>query len=347
MAMRLNQALPSGLEAVSAPGLLGRVYVGAPSDVHVAPIIRRHASHLVQAYVHRGIARLSESDRVLLVHYSERQTDFTKVFPEGAWVRIRHGEYVRDVARVHRSTSNSDVLELLVVPRIVNELEDVDLEPRKKSGRVNTIRTLQILEQISIVDLQPGPEEGTFLIKDAVFFRNGLRLLKVAGLHYAENCRPSAEELWLFTVAGLDTRRETNAAFLKVGDRVHVVRGEYGTEDGKVEKKEEDTAQVRMMTDDALLSVHFSELERVFKVGDAVSVCLGPFKGRSGLVVASFEGELTFVQFDSTEHVSYFLVLLNSPTDIFTYRSSYSQRQWNRSLLTNECAAFRPWLLCP
>lgn len=308
MAIRLTEALPIGLEAVSAPGLLGRVYVGAPSDVNAAPIIRRHASHLVQAYVHRGIARLSEEDRLLLAHYSERQADFTKVYPEGAWVRIRHGEYVRDIARVYRSSSNSDVLELLVVPRIVNEPTDADLEPHKKGSGAKTTRSLSVLEHISSELVQPGHEEGSFVIEDAIFFRNGLRLLKVAGLHYVEICRPSAEELWLFTMAGLDTRKETNVAFLKVGDRVHVVRGEYGLEDGKVEKKDEDTAHVRMMADDSLQCVHFSNIERVFEVGDAVSVCLGPSKGCSGLVVAAFEGELTFVQFDSTEHVSSVLI---------------------------------------
>ena len=58
-----------------------------------------------------------------------------------------------------------------------------------------------------------------------MYFENGLKFVTVHGLHYASVCRPSAAEVWFFTLAGEDTRMETNKSLLRSSDRVRVLAG--------------------------------------------------------------------------------------------------------------------------
>lgn len=117
-AKNLNAMLPEGLQAFALDSLFGRVYVAAPQIVTQADVLIKRSGFGVQtAYVHRRIKPLCETERRMLVRHTERRTDFSVAYPIGSWVRIKYGQYTGDIARVFKTSSSSDEMELLVVPR--------------------------------------------------------------------------------------------------------------------------------------------------------------------------------------------------------------------------------------
>lgn len=299
-ATNLNTVLPEGLQAFALDGLVGRVYVAAPQIVIQADVLIKRFGFMVQtAYVHRRIEPLCETERRMLVRHTERRTDFAEAYPIGTWVRIKHGQYIGDIARVFKTSSSSDELELLVVPRFKKDSASKGVTI---THDIDDNRDPQGLYDVSLLpqDTPPGPVDGSFLVGDDVFMRNGLRVIKVQGIHYvSRHPNPKPEDIWYFTVAGIDTRLETNKAFLLEGDHVRDLRVEDIDGRGKVVRVDAIEAVAEVENADGVTqTVHMSYVERVFALGSSVVIRLGPWKGRSGLVVEETDVEITLVEVD-------------------------------------------------
>lgn len=304
-AKNLNAVFPEGLQAFALDGLFGRVYVAAPQVVLQADVlIRRFGFGVQTAYVHRRIMPLCETERRMLVRHTERRTDFSEAYPIGAWVRIKHGQYIGDIARVFKTSSSSDELELLIVPRFSRDSASRDSASMGEATThdIDDNRDPQGLYDVSLLpqDTPPGPVDGSFLVGDDVFLRNGLRVIKVQGIHYvSRHPNPKPEDIWYFTLAGIDTRLETNKAFLMEGDHVRDLRVEDMDGRGKVVRVDAIEAVAKVDNIDGVTqTVHMSYLDRVFAVGSSVVIRLGPWKGRSGLVVEETDVEITLVEVD-------------------------------------------------
>lgn len=299
-ARNLNVVFPEGLQAFALDGLLGRVYVAAPQTVLQADVLIRRVGFGVQtAYVHRRIKPLCEIERRMLVRHTERRTDFSAAYPIGSWVRIKYGQYTSDISRVFKTSSSSDEMELLVVPRFNR---DSTARMTTAPHDIDDNRGPQGLYDVSLLpqDTPPGPVDGSFLVGDDVFLRNGLRVIRVQGFHYvSRHPNPNAEDIWYFTLAGIDTRLETNKAFLMEGDRVRDSRVEDIDGRGKVVRVDATEAVADVDNVDGVTqTVHMSYLERLFALGSSVVIRLGPWKGRSGLVVEETDVEITLVEVD-------------------------------------------------
>ena len=300
----LEDFLPAnaGLKVFSAPHMPCRVYVAGYKDTPVPDIVRLYAKHLAGIYTHRHIARLSEMDRRLLVQYIKDRVPYPALrFPADSWVRIRTGTFKGDVARVYKSYPSSDVVELMVVPRLRKRRKASS--PPTKKRRNDPTQALHVAEEVPDDALVIGPIEGTYMVGDDVYFENGLKYIKAQGMHYAQKCTPTADDVWFFTLAGINTLRETNTAFLRQQNRVILARGSKRGLQAVVKHRDEETVDVETSTG---TSEHLAigDVERVFEVGSHITVRLGHAKGRSGLVLATVGKEVTFAEQCSNEQVS-------------------------------------------
>lgn len=190
-------------------------------------------------------------------------------------------------------------MELLVIPRFNR---DSTARMTTAPHDIDDNRGPQGLYDVSLLpqDTPPGPVDGSFLVGDDVFLRNGLRVIKVQGIHYvSRHPNPKPEDIWYFTIAGIDTRLETNKAFLLEGDSVRDLRVEDIDGRGKVVRVDATEAVADVDNVDGVTqTVHMSYLERVFALGSSVVIRVGPWKGRSGLVVEETDVEITLVEVD-------------------------------------------------
>ena len=113
---------------------------------------------------------------------------------------------------------------------------------------------------------------------------------------------PSAEDVWFFTLAGIDTLRETNTAFLRQENRVEICRGEKRGLQGVVNRRDAESVDVETSAG-TTERLALGDVERVLEVGAHIVVRLGHAKGRSGLILATEGKEVTFVDHGSSEQV--------------------------------------------
>ena len=269
-------------------GLRARVYVAAPPDYANAPsLIRQKSAPISCVYAHRHITRVSEPDRCEMVRLILAHSDYSLVYPVGSWVRIRQGRYVGDVGYVFNSSSEHDELQLLVVPK-----------PGHNQTFQRPSRSLNFLRRVTHEEKEVEELKDPFVIGGSLFFSNGLRLITVQGLHYAHVCRPSPEDVWAFSLAGLDTADVTNRAFLGVGETVRIKKGEMVGAEGIVIWTGDDIVDVATLDEtDTVHTVHMAYVSRVFASGDSVLIKLGKFKDETGMVVTATEAHAT-VLFD-------------------------------------------------
>ena len=294
-ASKLNEVLPEGLCASAYNGLGARIYVSSPKVVLQADLlIKRYGAYINCVYVHRPIVPVDEMDRRSLIR--NMGVDFADAYPVGSWVRVRDGLYKGDIARVYSSRSSTDELDLVLAPRYDASLEGL----RTAFKGPMRGRPPQCLCDFSLIptgELQDGPITGTYTFGDDVYFENGLKFVTVHGLHYASVCRPSAAEVWFFTLAGEDTRMETNKSLLRSSDRVRVLAGvdvgkmgvviaKYGANDEAVEVD---------VQEDTIRLYNVAYIERVFEVGDTVSVVLGSHSGQEGMIVDIADKNVTIM----------------------------------------------------
>lgn len=327
-ASKLNSVFPEGLRAFALDGLHGRVYVAAPQSVLQADVLIKRFGFAVQtAYVHRRIKPLCETERRMLVRHTEWRANFSNAYPIGSWVRIKYGQYIGDVAKVFKTSSSSDEMELLVVPRFNR---DSTTRVPIAVHNIDDNREPQGLYDVSLLpqDTPPGPVDDSFLVGDDVFLRNGLRVIRVQGFHYvSRHPNPKPEDIWYFTLAGIDTRLETNKAFLMKGDHVRDLRVEDIDGRGTVTRVDaiEAVAEVDF-GEEVTQTIHMSYLERVFELGSSVIIRLGPWKSRSGLVVEETGIEITLVEIDGNMNQVRVVrkYMLESSTNIILYSAKHT-----------------------
>lgn len=296
-AKRMKEVLHDFMTAVATPWGKGRVYVSCPSDIAADELIRLRARAISSAYVHRAILPLGALDRQLLEDRLKTTNKSNADFEWNSWVRIRQGRYVGDVGRVINSSKDTDEICLAVVPRIWPDGSETTVRGLERSP--------QALRALGHKKLVPGPIQGTFRIRDVVYLSNGLRVLNVQGLHFVNNCDPTAHELVFFTMAGIDTLRETNKTLLRVADPVRVTSGSLKGKDGLVKRMDNESVRISY-SDGSENEVSMVELERSFNVGDTISCVMGPLKGHSGIVVDIQEREVSFVDSETNETVCVF-----------------------------------------
>lgn len=305
---RMSKVLPDGLKVLGTPWLKGRVYVICPINVFPVPIIRLVAACVDTAYVHRRIDRVSEEDRVVLSESLQGKYQLVPTFVVGSWATVRLGQFAGDIARVRAVEEGTDVVEIEVVPRL---WERPGKRPRIRRRIDRAPRTLFYRELVerrpgfNADMIQTGKEPGSCIINnEEEYLSNGLMVLKTAGLHVLKHCQPSASELELFTIAGVDTLRETNREFLQVKGDVEILRGEFTGKVGCVKWKDDHEARVQLYGEkEAPVSFDLSQVRRSFRVGDSIVVRIGMVSGRRGMVVEVSETNLTFIDFSTKEEV--------------------------------------------
>lgn len=310
------------MRAFGAPWTKGRVYVACPPGIDAPLLIRFHTTSLSQVYAHRHITRLSESDRGFLDRHLDQSVRLDELYPIGSWVQIRHGFYSGDVARVYMNSPESDEIYLQVVPRIQEKLKGMsrDVGSGELCGRpprhlFHTERAAALQITPGVDETQAGPLAGTFCLWSKVFFRNGLQLLRVQGIHYIKHYQPTVQEISPFTIARIDTLKETNDELLQVGDRIREVKGgEMLGINGIVISKSEEAMRVKYKADEdgeeKVVILGLGDVQRVFAEGDAIEVCVGELRGRRGLVLdVPDTRELTFLDISTKQQVSLVAVL--------------------------------------
>lgn len=143
---------------------------------------------------------------------------------------------------------------------------------------------------------QPGLHAGSCIVdNEQEYLSNGLRLLKVASLHFISRCNPNAEEVELFTTAGIETLKETNAAFLTLHEVVEVVSGDHAGTRGRVVSLSADSARASVQVKGIPEALHMglNEIRRCFEVGDYIQIRLGYAKGATGFITNVSENYVT------------------------------------------------------
>lgn len=314
-AKTMLKSLPPGMRAIAAPWTKGRVYVISPEGIDAPSLIRYCTLSLSFVYAHRQIVCVPDEERMILIQHIKQRSRFDKLYPIGSWVQIRHGTLLGDVARVYANSSDSDEIYLQAVPRNSSNLSQTSGEGGPGMLCDRPPRHLYCMECTTDFQRLPvGPLPGTYCLWSKVFFHNGLQLLRVQGIHYIKHHRPTIHDIIHYTIAGIDTLKETNSELLQAGDRVREVKG--GTFlgiNGIVVSKSEDEVHVRYLADEVnkekTFTLGLGDVQRVFTEGDGIEVCLGELRGRCGLVIdVPNMRELTFFDVSTKQQVS----LLNS-----------------------------------
>lgn len=305
---RMSKVLPDGLKVLGTPWLKGQVYVICPINVFPVPIIRLLAACIDTAYVHRRIDRVSEEDRLVLSQSLKGKHQLAPTFVVGSWATVRHGQFAGDIARVRAVEEGTDVVDVEVVPRLWERPGKRPRTRRRIDRAPKTLFYRELVERrpgFNSNMIQAGKETGSCIINnEEEYLRNGLRVLKIAGLHCLQQCQPNASELELFTIAGVNTLRETNREFLQVKDDVVILRGEFAGKLGCVKWKDDQEARVQLYNEkEASVSFELSQVRRYFRIGDSIAVRIGMVSGRRGMVVEVSETNLTFVDFSTKEEV--------------------------------------------
>lgn len=310
------------MHAVASPWTKGRIYVTCPTEIDAPLLIRYYTATLSSVYAHRRITRIPDSDRKFLVDHLNRSVKFDETYPVGCWVKIRYGLYRGDVARVYMSSTESDEISLQVIPRFADKstLITERVGSRKRSDRPPQRlfhaeqATPYRSAQMNADGTCTGPIPDTYCLWSNVFFRNGLQFLRVQGIHYIKHYQPTVHEILLFTIAKVDTLKETNAELLQTGDRVRGMKSaEMLDVDGVVISKSEDTVYVKYLMDlDGAeeVALALGDVRRVFTAGDVIEVCVGELRGCSGFVLdVPDDSELTFIDMCTKQQVSSSVVI--------------------------------------
>lgn len=316
-AARMNDLLPGSMQAYYLPGLKGRVYVSAPEGSKALETLRVRVSPVKTAYVHRRLYRLSVNESEDVELFIEGRGQLRQEFVQGSWVKIVRGVLKGDIGRVYASDKESDIVDLQVVPRYWKEsLEDEEeaMLLERPERALFDFQNLPLTSSGQEVELREGPIRDTFWTQDGrILFKSGLQFFRVMARHYVVHYQPTAEEVELFTLAGVVTRVETNRAFLNAGDEVFVRFGDDIDYEGRVRSRTDSIADVIVeeeCVDDWILSVSeftLDEVERILDVGCNVVVRLGICKGVEGVVVDSDGPFVTIFSAERMKQVCYAL----------------------------------------
>lgn len=302
--------LPPGMDCFAPAWSRGRIYVACPHGIDAPLLIRFCTSTLSCVYAHRNITRVPDSDQRTLAQNKDNSFLFHEQYPVGSWVQVRQGFFRGDVARVYMNSSESDEVYLQVVLRFVDKTLDknasrkrCDRPPRQLFSVEHTTYQWEMLKDT-------GPIPGTYCLWSNVYFMNGLQLLRVQGIHYIEHYRPTLHDILPYTIAKVDTLKETNEELLRVGDHIRGVKGGGLSDiDGVVISKSEEAVRVKILhhsdSEEKEIILGLGDVQRVFVEGDVIEVCVGELRGRRGFVLdVPDERQLTFLDTCTKQQVS-------------------------------------------
>lgn len=233
----------------------------------------------------------------MLLHICNK-SDFRHLYSTGSWVQIRGGLYAHDFALV-TNVHKSDILHLLIVPRIERRACTANKRKRRSSSRPHpSLMTNNDLKMIYNTERQLDPRQQYTNIGRHTFHSSGLLALSVMGVHAVTSASPSASEITVFTEAGLDTPLITHRHLLQVSDPVLITKGHFTKSNGLVLSVSDDYAQIAVNSMEGLswtsrTSIHLSHLSRVFHIGHSAHIVLGSHAGHEGAVVAMTEDFVT------------------------------------------------------
>lgn len=296
----------------------GRLFVVADSLETVQNACEREqgpAHKLSYTYRNYRFVPDIEAQRVMLIRNGIKSLRRRKM--RGTWVKVvKHDRYRGDFGvvldidgedggEVQRSQLEEN-LELLVVPRVIFSIRD----------QGPTMRKYEDVQAVS-VPLEKRPRQK-FLTYDDAVLRFGTSAIKLhafdifsvagqrfyAGMHVItvnrkdidENSKPTALDIQTFMQTGTTDMDIINRAFLRVHDKVKVIRGEYLSNVGRVLSRESDSVIIVAFGDNGKgreVNLAFEQLERVFGINDWVRVMLGEHRNAVGVVTSVSDEELT------------------------------------------------------
>ncbi len=253
-----------------------------------------------------------------------------KVVKVGGWVRIRCGLYRRDIAQVQDFDENEKFYNLKVVPRIK---PPVPMSRTGKRARIHNDRpTPQRLRRADAISKYgknkvKERDEG-FEFKSHFYNEDGLRIIRLrhdaiqrisptmqqirpfvdAAIERIQFNHPLPEDVTIntyndediFATGEIDINDIDIEPFLSVGVEVLVVGGDVGGIKGRVvaiSTKRTVTISTTEHIDGSSSTIQVEantrDVRPVFSVGESVTVKLGAFEGRRGIVEAA--GQVTII----------------------------------------------------
>ncbi|KAF8119846.1 hypothetical protein EV363DRAFT_1195229, partial [Boletus edulis] len=252
-----------------------RLYLQASSPAEI--LHRMNTSHRGMVY------------NIVLVPPAEASRIFTTgpAFPCRSWVRIKSGEYRKDLAYVF--TCDDDTVDVLVVPRA---------RPYDIPGEDNTR---------ALFDWQTAYDAGLELpaienSRDILAFKcNGcsyfVGLLRMSFLKddLEHVLLPHPEEFVMFTDAGIDkslmeeTGRLFSSQYWIEGDSIQSYSPELYGQKATIVAVDHRQQSVSLCLDDRIYDCPIVQQRRDFSAGDHVRVVAGPDHGFEGIVTQTFQ----------------------------------------------------------
>lgn len=219
-------------------------------------------------------------------------------------VRIKHGNYEGDLARVLYIEDQVNRIHISLVPRIINDsTNEKEFKIATFSKQRSSVRPSQKNFDMNKykVTSEKYPHINDVYGFGKYKFRNGL-LIKVVNLNLLEidNVCPKTDEIQKlgFTIENgqyvdkydgstlICSLKENN--IFKKGDRVKLVGGQFQGTSGVVSSQEGEKVRVKLnirgrMEEDFEFPVEF--LEYIYYPGEMVNVISGVNKGRSGIII--------------------------------------------------------------
>lgn len=163
---------------------------------------------------------------------------------------------------------------------VVKRPEATPFDPKNVQ---DCLRRQQLVDDPEYALVEESEGKWTFLGRT---FEHGFERLHVFGIHAVKPIlRPSPEEVAPYIGVSQTAIRVTNGAYTRVGDRVRTKKNSTGT----IISSSTSTFTVRLDWDTdgkALEEVEAGDFERLFEMGEWVTIRLGPEAGRSGAVGA-------------------------------------------------------------
>lgn len=262
------------------------------------------------------------------------QQDWNEVFTHwrdssnieaGQWVRAVRGKYRHDIAYVLAAESNTDIIKVAVIPRIIYYSPSLALLSKEKKKLGLTARPLRKVSKAKnrrpnaelfdasrarhaypngLVDLGSStlhpslhgilhfeentiPEGAQHLFRNE-FFWHGLTIKNVFGSNFRVTAVPSAQEMIPFLDSRIDPRVEKE--FLRRcwrrGDRVNVHAAEHVGDCGIIVDIQEDIDSATISLADTHVSIPITALTRRNEAGDGVRILAGKHRGLRGVVIS-------------------------------------------------------------
>ena len=307
------------ISAFAVPSCPARIYVEGRNYAGVwricsmiSEVRKKYGMTLVPVDVRIDLLKVRSEDR--------------RIIPQ-SWVRLRRGPNKRDLAYVLRADSNSDHVQIAVMPRIAfTTLERSTGNKRKRKP--------QRLAALPFDATQVEHVHGSNALKrrgDSYIFQNNTFRKGMLILNLQSTCSllrvpsPPFDEIKPFIDAGFITPAAALAvtsgqvmAAIRPGDYVELIAGEQSGCRARVVSCGDDTASMAIEPLDLNLhpvspptypiDVPLRCLRRFFRVGDNIRVRegAGEHSGRSGCIVAVFDDRqrLTFVEDKTRNTVS-------------------------------------------